>query len=264
MAKSLTPGIAAHIAVIDGQPTTTTQDIADVYGKQHGHVLRIVRQRMAEAPEAWRLSNFGETVSERANPSGGAPIQSPVIRMTKKGFHFVVGKFTGAKAVQHQIAFVDEFERLTVEIEKLVNLAIPPDPVALHHCTPPVQLPPQCATAIQADSKPLQLPAQSHRLVPHALMADAVLTGMAAATMVQRHVTQAILKGTDDWVHHRYLVSFTESKRGHPPVVELLPADAQVLSQKQITTLMANAFASTWRELDKSMPRRARDIGGAV
>lgn len=118
-------GIAAHIAVIDGQPTTTTQDIADVYGKRHDSVLRIVRQRMAEAPEAWRVPNFAETVTERPSPINGAPIQSPVIRMTKKGFHFVVGKFTGAKAVAHQIAFADEFERMESE---LLQLGITPTP----------------------------------------------------------------------------------------------------------------------------------------
>lgn len=104
--------ISSHIAIIDGKPTTTTHDIAEVYGRRHEYVMKIVRQRMVECPEDWRIPNFWETVSERPNPSGGAPIKSPVIRMTKKGFHFVVGKFTGAKAVQHQIAFADEFERM--------------------------------------------------------------------------------------------------------------------------------------------------------
>lgn len=108
--------VSGHIVITDGQPTTTTQDIADVYGKRHDDVLRIVRKRMIEAGE-WRLRNFAETVIERPNPSGGAPIKSPVIRMTKKGFHFVVGKFTGAKAVQHQIAFADEFERMESELK---------------------------------------------------------------------------------------------------------------------------------------------------
>jgi Rha family phage regulatory protein len=112
------PSIASRIAVIDGHPTTTTLDIADVYGKRHDDVLRIVRKRMTECPKEWRLRNFTETGTERENPSGGAPIKSPVIRMTKKGFHFVVGKFTGVKAVQHQIAFADEFERMETELLK--------------------------------------------------------------------------------------------------------------------------------------------------
>ena len=115
MAHTTSTGTAAHIAVIDGQPTTTTQDIAAVYGKRHDDVLRIVRQRMAEAPEEWRLRNFTEASIERPQ-TGGGTVAYPVIRMTKKGFHFVVGKFTGAKAVQHQITFADAFERMEAEL----------------------------------------------------------------------------------------------------------------------------------------------------
>lgn len=107
--------ISTHIAVINGRPTTTTQDIADVYGKRHDNVLQIVRQRMMAAPEEWCLLNFQEASVELPGPNGGT-ISYPVIRMTKKGFHFVVGKFTGAKAVAHQIAFADAFERMEAEL----------------------------------------------------------------------------------------------------------------------------------------------------
>jgi Rha family phage regulatory protein len=115
------PAIQGHIAVTDGQPTTTTQDIAEVYGKQHAKVLSIVRQRMAEAGE-WGVANFGET--SYTNPQNGQTY--PVIRMTKKGFHFVVGKFTGAKAVAHQIAFADEFERMERQLLKAPSYAVAP------------------------------------------------------------------------------------------------------------------------------------------
>lgn len=111
MAKATAQGIAAHVTVIDGKPTTTTHDIAAVYGKDHAKVLRIVRQRMAEAG-AWGVANFGET--PYTNEQNGQTYT--VIRMTQKGFHFVVGKFTGAKAVQHQIAFADEFERMAEQL----------------------------------------------------------------------------------------------------------------------------------------------------
>ena len=122
MAQTLSTGIAAHIAVIDGQPTTTTQDIAEVYGKDHAKVLRIVRQRIAEAGE-WGIANFGDT--PYTNPQNGQTYT--VIRMTKKGFHFVVGKFTGAKAVQHQIAFADEFERMEAQLLSIPQ-QLPPSP----------------------------------------------------------------------------------------------------------------------------------------
>ena len=105
--------IAHHIAIVDGKPTTTTHNIAKVYGKRHDNVLAIVRARIADAGE-WGVLNFKET--PYADPQNGQTYQ--VIRMTKKGFHFVVGKFTGSKAVQHQIAFADEFERMEQELLK--------------------------------------------------------------------------------------------------------------------------------------------------
>ena len=100
-------GIAAHIAVIDGQPTTTTRDIADVFGRRHEYVMKIVRQRMEEAG-AWGVPQFWET--PYTDEQNGQTYS--VIRMTEKGFMFVVQKFTGKKAVQTQIAYVDEFERM--------------------------------------------------------------------------------------------------------------------------------------------------------
>lgn len=123
-----TPAIQGHIAVVNGQPTTTTQDIADVFSKRHDDVLRVVRQRMSDAGE-WRLRNFTETVTERQNPSGGAPIQSPVIRMTEAGFMFVVGKFTGKRAVEAQLAYVDEFMRMREALRTI------PDPTLAYRAT---------------------------------------------------------------------------------------------------------------------------------
>jgi Rha family phage regulatory protein len=111
--SNITPSaIAAHIAVVDGQLTTTTLDIAEVFGKRHDNVLRAVYQRMNEVDEEWCHLNFEGTVINRPNPGGGAPLQSPVIRMTKKGFALVVQKFNGAKATRFQVAYVDEFERM--------------------------------------------------------------------------------------------------------------------------------------------------------
>lgn len=123
-------GIAAHIAVIDGQPTTTTRDIAEVFGKRHDDVLRIVRQRMEEAGGEWRLRNFTEASIEVPNTNGGT-VSYPVIRMTEKGFMFVVQKFTGKKAVHTQIAYVDEFERMRGALRRAAQQPASIDPHAL-------------------------------------------------------------------------------------------------------------------------------------
>lgn len=111
MASATLPQITGRVTVSNGKITTTTQDIAEVYGKRHDRVMAAVRQRIAEAGE-WGVHNFVETTY--TNPQNGQIY--PVIRMTKKGFHFVVGKFTGTKAVAHQIAFADEFERMEQDL----------------------------------------------------------------------------------------------------------------------------------------------------
>lgn len=136
-----TSAVSSHIAIIDGKPTTTTHDIAEVYGKRHDRVLAVVRQRMTEAGE-WGIHNFVDT--PYTNQQNGQTY--PVIRMTKKGFHFVVGKFTGAKAVQHQIAFADEFERMEAALTAQLSsnpLQLPSDkitPAQAQHLRELVQL----------------------------------------------------------------------------------------------------------------------------
>lgn len=136
---TINPSIAAHIAVIDGKPTTTTQDIAEVFGKRHDNVIAITRQRMTEAPEDWRLLNFKETSETVAMPNGGTR-ETAVIRMSKKGFAFVVQKFTGKKAVEFQLAYVDEFERMEMAllaqsqpVPQLTRVTITPEQKAALH-----------------------------------------------------------------------------------------------------------------------------------
>ena len=65
--------------------TTDSLKVAAVFGKRHDHVLRAIRNLMAELPEKHR-PNFGETVDNRPNPSGGDPIPSPCYRITRDGF----------------------------------------------------------------------------------------------------------------------------------------------------------------------------------
>lgn len=230
MAESFAPlrattGICAHITVIDGQLTTTTQDIATVYGKDHDKVVRIVRQRMAEAGE-WGIANFGDT--PYTNPQNGQTYT--VIRMTKKGFHFVVGKFTGAKAVAHQIAFADGFERMEAQLSgnsgelPAPPKAIPAQAIKTHSAQ-------QCEAALQA--------------------------GGVASLQVQMALARAVLDGGDDWQNLRWLISFVpNSQRGAPPLVQCLAADTMVLEKPDVINLMANITADVWTEMKQKMDKR--------
>jgi Rha family phage regulatory protein len=86
--------------------TTDTMKVAQVHKKRHDNVMALVRKRIAEAGD-WGLLNFKEIAYTDA---GGRSY--PMFAMTKDGYQFLVGKMSGAKAVQHQIAFIEAFNAM--------------------------------------------------------------------------------------------------------------------------------------------------------
>lgn len=98
---------------VDGDELTTDSlKVAAVHGKRHDNVMKIARQRMAEAG-AWGLLHFKET--RYIDQQNG--MTYPAIRMTQAGYQFLVGKMTGKKAVEHQIAFIEAFGAMAAHIK---------------------------------------------------------------------------------------------------------------------------------------------------
>jgi Rha family phage regulatory protein len=95
------------ISVDGGELTTDTLKVAAVHGKRHDNVLRIVRQRLADAGE-WGVLNFKET--PYVDAQNGQTYS--MFTMTKDGYAFLVAKLTGKKAVEHQIAYIEAFNAM--------------------------------------------------------------------------------------------------------------------------------------------------------
>ena len=93
-----------------GQLVTNSLKVAEAFGKRHDDVLRKVRA--IECSDEYRLRNFAETVTERANPSGGGPIRRPIVEMTRDGFIFLVMGFTGKKAAHIKEAYINAFNQM--------------------------------------------------------------------------------------------------------------------------------------------------------
>ncbi|MGX2956443.1 Rha family transcriptional regulator [Ursidibacter arcticus] len=98
------------VQIKNSQVITDSLTVATVFGKRHKDVLEKVRS--LDIPSEYRQRNFTQTVIERQNPSGGKPIKSPVIEMTKDGFMILVMGFTGKKAMQFKIAYIEAFNRM--------------------------------------------------------------------------------------------------------------------------------------------------------
>lgn len=101
----------------DGETlTTTSQQIAAVFGKRHDDVLKRIRSLAAKLPED-RLGYFAETVEMRANPSGGTAIPSVAYCITRDGFTLLAMGFTGKKALEFKLAYIDAFNAMATYIK---------------------------------------------------------------------------------------------------------------------------------------------------
>ena len=105
------------VAVCNGQVTTLSTDVAVVFEKQHRNVVQAIENLIQTTP-ANRLLNFQQTVVSRANPSGGAPIQSKAYRLTRDGFMILAMGFTGKKAMEFKWAYIDAFNAMEKKLRE--------------------------------------------------------------------------------------------------------------------------------------------------
>jgi len=106
--------LAPILSLVDGTPKASSLHIADHFDKRHADLLRSIRS--LEIPDDYRVRNFAETVVERENPSGGTPITSPVILMTRDGFTLIVMGFTGKKALEWKLKYIEAFNSMEAEL----------------------------------------------------------------------------------------------------------------------------------------------------
>ena len=98
------------LKIIDGQITTTSNQVAEHFGKRHTHVLRAIRNLLAELPENAR-PNFG--LSEFTDNTGRT---LPAYRMTRDGFTLLAMGFTGKEAMQWKVAYLTAFNQMEAQL----------------------------------------------------------------------------------------------------------------------------------------------------
>ncbi|WP_241569184.1 Rha family transcriptional regulator [Rosenbergiella collisarenosi] len=99
------------VMAIQGQAFTTSQKIADYFGKRHDNVLRKVRQTIRDCPSEFAALNFEET--DFIDKNGDA---QPMFKLTKDGYMLVVMGFTGTAAMQMKVKFIQAFNWMTEQI----------------------------------------------------------------------------------------------------------------------------------------------------
>ena len=175
MAQQPVSGAPAPVlAVVNGVPTTTSLDVALHFGKRHDAVLRAIRSLIAQVP-ADHAHNFVEMVVE-VDIGSGATRLDPAYRLTHKGFTLLAMGFTGARALEFKLAYIDAFERLEAELSRrpLPSPAAPEIDVA--------------TLLLSGQSDPVPLTIEQHRLInqrAHTLGAD-------AHALIHEHLLRAV------------------------------------------------------------------------
>ncbi|WP_061289909.1 Rha family transcriptional regulator [Azotobacter vinelandii] len=98
------------VEIFDGKATTTSIDIARHFGKQHKNVLKAVRDLLPELPSDHQR-NFAPMIIE-VEIGKGAIRKDPAYRITRDGFTLLAMGFTGKRALQFQLAYIDAFNRM--------------------------------------------------------------------------------------------------------------------------------------------------------
>lgn len=104
------------VVVSDGKVTTTSLKIAEVFGKLHKDVLKVIES--LQVPDNWHKRNFAPMQIDR-KIGNGATRKDKAYSITRDGFTLLVMGFTGAAAMRFKIAYLEEFNRMEAELRRL-------------------------------------------------------------------------------------------------------------------------------------------------
>ena len=99
-----------ELIVEHDKPMASSLQVAKHFGKAHDNVLRDIRQLLNDIPKEWSSINFEDT--NISNDLGYAIRQDPIYLMTRDGFTMLAMSFTGKKAAQWKIKYIEAFNAM--------------------------------------------------------------------------------------------------------------------------------------------------------
>jgi Rha family phage regulatory protein len=101
--------LVIKLEIQNNEVLTTSNQVADVFGKDHAKVLRAIET--IDCSEDFHKANFGESFREQKT-GNGAIRKFKEYNITKDGFTFLAMGFTGKKAAGFKEAYIKEFNRM--------------------------------------------------------------------------------------------------------------------------------------------------------
>lgn len=95
------------VSVINGVPMVSSKQIADAFGKTHRHVLRDIYALVGDVERNFGESNFG--LSEYTSLQNK---KLPCYMMSRDGFALLAMGFTGKKALDWKVKYIQAFNAM--------------------------------------------------------------------------------------------------------------------------------------------------------
>lgn len=110
------------IEVEAGKATTTSRQVAEVFGKQHKHVMRDIKEQIEKigGPDLGRDFFKDETYVVRGR-------EYPMYRMSKDGFTLLVMSYTDETSMKFKMQYIKAFNDMEKQLN--ANNELPMDPM---------------------------------------------------------------------------------------------------------------------------------------
>ncbi len=95
------------ITIKNGHATTTSRNVAIVFGKRHDRVIDAIRNLTTSTPTEFSQHNF---VSAAYRDNSGK--SNPMYELTRDGFTLLAMGFTGKRALEFKLAYINAFNEM--------------------------------------------------------------------------------------------------------------------------------------------------------
>lgn len=116
-AATETPDVFEH----GGKILTTSLAVAKYFHKRHDHVMEKIRAIMADCEAEWCFPNFREASRDVIQPNGGTASYK-CFELTRDAFVLIVMGFTGKRALQWKIDYINAFNRMEAALNGMQEL----------------------------------------------------------------------------------------------------------------------------------------------
>ncbi|QIZ04263.1 Rha family transcriptional regulator [Limosilactobacillus reuteri] len=109
------------VIMCDRQAVTTSLQVAEVFGKEHRNVMQSINNKLQSAENSADYQSM--FASGTYKDSKGRTY--PMYYMNRDGFTFIAFGFTGAKADQFKLKYIDAFNKMEKQLQQQKPLSLP-------------------------------------------------------------------------------------------------------------------------------------------